>query len=152
MTSPEAGQPAPDFALPSTQGPLKLSDLAADKKVLLAFYFEDNSPLCSSQIAVLKEDYEILQQLGAQVIGVSADSLESHQDFEQRLGGLPFPLASDEKLEATRLYDVMDESGKRSRRAIFVIDKGGTILHAVPWFQPGNPTQYEEIFQALGFE
>lgn len=152
MTPPEAGQPAPDFTLPSTQGPLTLSELTAAKKVLLAFYAEDNTPLCSSEIALLKEDYEILEQLGAQVIGISADSLESHQDFQKRLGGLPFALASDEKLEAACLYGVIDESGKRSHRAIFVIDRGGTILHAVPWFQPGNPSQYEEIFQALGFE
>ena len=65
---------------------------------------------------------------------------------------MPFPLVSDEKLEAARAYGVLDEAGKRSRRAVFVIDKGGTILHVVPWFEPGNPSQYEDIFVALGFE
>lgn len=149
---PEVGERAPNFRLPSTKGELTLSDLTATGKVLLAFYSEDGTPLCASELSVLKEDYEIIQQLGAQVVAISADGLESHRDFDQRLGGLPFPLASDEKLEATKAYDVADESGKRSRRAVFVIDKGGTILYQVAWFQPGNPSQYEEIFQALGFE
>ena len=49
-------------------------------------------------------------------------------------------------------YGVVDDAGKRSRRAVFVIDTGGRILHAEPWFQPGNPGQYEAIFRALGFD
>ncbi len=149
---PEAGDEAPDFALPSTAGELRLSQLVAGKKVLLAFYSEDNTPLCSSEVSVLKEDYELVQQLGAEVVAVSADSLESHREFSQRLGGLPFPLASDERLEAATAYGVLDETGKRSRRAVFVIERGGRIAYVVPWFQPGNPSQYEAIFGALGFD
>jgi peroxiredoxin len=149
---PEVGDQAPDFTLPSTEGEIRLRDVTAKQKVLLAFYTEDNTPLCSSEVSVLKEDYEILQQLGARVIAVSADSLESHRQFAGKLGGVPFPLASDEDLETARRYGVAGDDGKRSRRAVFVIDRGGQILHAVPWFQPGNPTQYEEVFVALGFE
>ncbi len=149
---PEAGDAAPDFELPSTQGTLRLKDLTATKKVLLAFYTEDDTPLCSSEVSVLSEDCELIQQLQTEVVAVSADSLDSHQDFADKLGGVPFPLVSDEKLEAARAYGVLDEAGKRSRRAVFVIDKGGTILHVVPWFEPGNPSQYEDVFVALGFE
>lgn len=147
---PQVGQEAPDFTLPSTQGPLTLSRVVADKKVILAFYFEDNTPLCASEIASLKEDYAMVQALGAEVIGVSADGLASHQAFAQRLGGLPFPLVADEKLEAAHLYGVVDDSGKRSRRAVFVIDRGGKILHAIRRYSPSNFRHYEEIFSALG--
>ena len=149
---PEVGDAAPDFELPSTQGTLHLKDLTATKKVLLAFYTEDSTPLCSSEVSVLKEDYELVQQMQAEVVAVSADSLDSHREFAEDLGGVPFPLVSDERLEAATAYGVVDEAGKRSRRAVFVIDKGGTIVHVEPWFQPGNPGQYEEIFVALGFE
>jgi len=149
---PEAGDAAPDFELPSTQGTLNLKDLTATKKVLLAFYTADSTPLCSSEVSVLKEDYELVQQMQAEVVAVSADSLDSHREFAEDLGGVPFPLVSDERLEAATAYGVVDEAGKRSRRAVFVIDKGGTIVHVEPWFQPGNPGQYEEIFVALGFE
>lgn len=149
---PAVGRAAPDLELPSTQGRLRLKDLTATKKVVLAFYTEDNTPLCSSEVSVLKEDYELVQQLRAEVVAVSADSLDSHRDFAEKLGGVPFPLVSDENLKAARAYGVLDDAGKRSRRAVFVIDKGGKILHVVPWFQPGNPSQYEDIFAALGFE
>jgi peroxiredoxin Q/BCP len=149
---PVEGSRAPDFELPSTRGTLRLSQITSEKKVLLAFYAEDGTPLCASQVSVLKEDYELVVRLDAEIVAVSADGLSSHMDFENRLGGVPFPLVSDEQLEAARAYGVIDDSGKRSRRAVFVIDKGGTVLHAVPWFQPGNPGQYEDIFSALGFE
>lgn len=149
---PEPGGRAPDFDLPGTTGEIRLSGIFAQKKVVLAFYTEDNTPLCSSEVAMLKDDYDIIKELGAEVVAVSADSIESHREFAERLGGLPFPLASDAGLEAARAYGVVDDAGKRSRRAVFVIDTGGTVLYAEPWFQPGNPDQYEAIFRALGFE
>ena len=152
MSAPQPGEPAPDFTLPSTQGDISLHDLTAQKKVVLAFYSEDATPLCSGEVATLKEDYDLIRDLGAEVVAVSADSLDSHETFARRLGGFPFPLASDSDLLAARLYDVLDETGKRSRRAVFVIDRGGTILHAIGWYQPGNVNQYEEVFRALGFE
>jgi peroxiredoxin len=149
---PQPGDLAPDFELPSTQGKLRLKALTATRKVLLAFYTEDSTPLCSREVSVLKEDYDLVRQLRTDVVAVSADSLDSHEDFADELGGVPFPLVSDENLDAATAYGVLDEAGKRSRRAVFVIDKGGTILHVVPRFQPDNPSQYEDIFVALGFE
>jgi peroxiredoxin Q/BCP len=113
---------------------------------------EDSTPLCSSEIAMLRDDYAIIEGLGASVVAISADTVESHDDFISRLGGIPFPLLSDSALEAGRAYDVMDDRRKRSRRAVFVIDQGGSIIHAEHWFQPGNSTQYEAIFLALGFQ
>ena len=78
---PKVGDAAPDFELPSTKGTLRLKDLTGTKKVLLAFYTEDNTPLCSSEVSVLTEDYELVQQLRTEVVAVSADSLDSHVDF-----------------------------------------------------------------------
>jgi peroxiredoxin Q/BCP len=149
---PDVGDKAPDFALPSTVGDVRLSELVAGKKLVLAFYTEDNTPLCSNEIAMFRDDYEMVRELGAEVLAVSTDGLESHADFADRLGGVPFGLASDESLEAAKAYGVVDDAGKRSGRAVFVIDKGGVILHAEPWFQPGNPSQYEAVFRALGLD
>ena len=149
---PEPGDDAPDFSLPSTSGDVRLSEATDRGKVVLAFYYEDATPTCSNEISMLRDDYELVRELGAEVIAVSTDALESHETFAERLGGLPFPLASDEMLEVAKAFDVVDESGKRSRRAVFVIDRGGTVLHVERWFQPGNPSQYEAIFRALGLE
>jgi len=149
---PDAGDNAPDFVLPSTDGDVRLSEVTATSKVLLAFYTEDFTPLCANEVSVFKDDFEIVESLGARVFAISADHLDSHREFADSLGGVPFPLVADEKLAAARAYDVVDDGEKRSRRAVFVIDRGGTILHAERWFQPANPTQYEDIFRALGFQ
>ena len=93
-----------------------------------------------------------MRELGAEVLAVSVDSLESHCALEKRLGSLPFPLASDSSLEVAKLYGVQDDQGKKSHRAVFVIDQSGTILHDIPWFQPGNPGQFLEVFTALGLQ
>lgn len=146
------GQPAPDFTLPSTQGEITLSRIASERKVAVAFYVEDNTPVCTSELAALKGDYGLVQDLGAVVVAVSVDGLEAHQDFSRRLGGAPFPLVSDANLEAARMYGVVDETGKRSRRAIFVIDRGGVLVHEISWYSPANSGQYEEIFRALGLQ
>ncbi len=149
---PAPGDPAPRFTLPTTDGEVSLDGLTAKGKVVLAFYAEDATPLCSTQLSMLKDDYDTVRELGASVLAVSADSLDSHRQFAERLGGLPFPLASDEDLTVARLYNVADEEAKRSGRAVFVIDEEGLITHAEPWFQPGNPAQFEAIFRALGLE
>ena len=149
---PVPGDPAPRFTLPTTEGEVSLDDLTAQGKVVLAFYAEDDTPLCTTQVSMLKDDYHTVRELGASVLAVSADSLDSHRQFAERLGGLPFPLASDEDLTVARLYNVVDEEAKRSGRAAFVVDEEGVITHAEPWFQPGNPAQFEAIFRALGLE
>ena len=102
---------------------------------------------CPAAIAASSVCTEMIRGLSL----AEAEALTKEQ-YAAALGGLPFPLASDRDLEAARAYGVLDDGGKRSRRAVFVIDKGGAVLHVVPWFQPGNPIQYEEIFAALGFE
>jgi peroxiredoxin Q/BCP len=149
---PDPGDQAPELVLPSTSGEIRLSELTERSKVILAFYYEDSTPICSNELSMLSDDYEMVRELGAEVLAVSADDLESHKAFAERLGGVPFPLASDETLEAAKAFDVVDDAGKRSRRAIFVIDRGGKILQAERWFQPSNPSQYEAIFKALGLE
>ena len=98
----------------------------------------------------MKGEFETIREAGAQVVAVSADDLASHERFCQQLGGCPFPLVSDPELVAARLYGVLGEDGRRSHRAIFVIDRGGAILHQISWFQPGNIGQFLEIFEVLG--
>ena len=152
MGQPIEGDKAPIFSLPTTSGEFRLEEALSSGRVVLAFYAEDNTPSCNQELTAFKEEYDTLKGLGAQVVGISADGLESHRDLEQRLDGLPFPLASDSGLEVTRLYGVLDDSGKRSNRAVFVIDTDGTVAHSIPWYQPGNVSQFLEVFEALGLE
>ena len=147
------GDRAPSFRLPSTDGEVSLDALlAGGRRLVLAFYLEDGTPSCETELTILRDAFDTLRELRAGVLGISADSLASHEAFAARLGGLPFPLASDERLEAAGAYGVIDDGDpRRSHRAIFVIDGDRTILLAQPRFQPGNLAQVEAIFAALGF-
>ena len=147
---PQPGETAPDFRLPSTVGEVVGSDLWASGPVVLAFYTEDGTPACQSQVRALAEDLPLLSEFGARVIAISADSLESHRRFLERLGDLPYPLASDPDLTVARAYGVADEEQKRSRRAVFVIGAGGRILHTNPWFSAASPEQRLAVLEALG--
>ncbi len=150
---PERGDAAPDFTLPSTDGDIRLSERLRAGRVLLAFYFEDATPTCSTEVEALKDAYETLCDLGADVIAVSADSVESHRAFAQRLGGVPFPLASDAELRVARAYDVVAEDDpRRSRRALFVIEQDGVIAYTANPFSPNSLSQLEGAFRALGLE
>ena len=103
-------------------------------------------------LSSLKEEYATLQELGAEVIAVGVDTLDSHAAFEESMGGCPFPLASDPDLQVASLYDAADETGRRAVRAVYVMDETRTVLHKIPWYQPGNIGQFMEIFRALGLE
>jgi peroxiredoxin Q/BCP len=148
---PEVGDRAPDFTLASTRGEIRLSSLLRRGPVILAFYTEDATPLCSREVAMFRDDFDVISQLGAQVVAISTDSLASHEHFAERLEGVQFPLASDENGEASRAYGVLLDDDKRSARAVFVVGANGVVLHAEPWFQPGNSAQYEAVFLALSF-
>jgi peroxiredoxin len=152
--SVDAGAKAPPFRLPSTVGEVTLDGMLADgRRLVLAFYFEDGTPSCESEVRMLADAHEMLTEFNARVLAVSTDSIESHRAFAERLGGVPFPLASDEDLTAARAYDVVDGGdARRSRRAVFVVDADGTVLLALPHFQPNNISHFEAIFLVLGAE
>lgn len=150
---PDVGDLAPPFTMPSTHGAINLHGLLTrGKKVVLAFYTEDSTPTCTQEVCSLRDEYQTLQDLNAIVVAVSADSVESHEGFCEQLGGCPFPLATDRDLKVASRYDVVAEDGKRSRRAMFVIDERGTIIYKNPYYQPSNPAQLLDVFQALGLE
>lgn len=145
------GDRAPDFSLPSTHGDVRLSELLRRGHVLLAFYTEDATASCSTEIVALKDAHEMLD--GVSIVGISADSIDSHRAFAERIGGVPFPLASDAELSAARAYDVVSEDGaRRSRRALFVIEQDGTIAYAADPFSVNSTSQLEEALRALGVE
>ena len=149
---PQVGERAPEFAVETTEGRLSLGDLLSVGKLVLTFYVEDGTPLCASQVEAFKEDHPMVEELGARLLAVSADPPESHQAFARSMGGLPFPLASDGDLALASAFGVVDDSGKRSRRAVFVIGRDGTLLQRIDHYNPSNSSQYEEVFRALGMD
>ncbi len=100
-------------------------------------------------MASFKEEYPRLQALGAEVLAISADSLQSHRRFAEKLGGVPFPMLSDEGAVVITRYGVLNERGTGARRSVFVLDKDLRILHANTQFGASNPLHYRQVVEAL---
>jgi len=137
----EIGTKAPEFTLPNKDGNMvSLTDFAG-KKVVLYFYPKDNTPGCTSQACAFAEAYQEFKKINAVVIGISKDSVASHQKFAEKYG-LPFILLSDPELTAIQAYGVWQEKklyGKVSMgvvRSTFVIDENGMIEKVMPKVKP----------------
>jgi len=124
MVNVKVGEVAPDFTLPDQDGrPVMLSSLRG-RVVVLYFYPKDFTTGCTREACYFRDAYEDFTEAGAEVIGVSADSQESHRKFRNAYL-LPFSLLSDENSEVKKLYGV---SGRiLPGRVTFVIDKDGVV-------------------------
>ncbi|MGZ3582091.1 MAG: peroxiredoxin, partial [Ktedonobacterales bacterium] len=114
---------APDFALPTQGGTLvRLSDFLGKQAVVLYFYPKDNTRGCTAEACAFRDSYEVFKDAGAEVIGVSSDSEESHQQFATQ-HRLPFVLLSDRDGELRKRYGVPTTFGLVPGRVTYIIDK-----------------------------
>ena len=148
----EPNTKAPDFTLPNQNGEMvSLSDFLG-KKVILYFYPKDNTPGCTRQACAFAAANAELEEAGVVVIGISKDSVASHQKFVQKQN-LPFILLSDPELQAIEAYGVWQEKklyGKVSMgvvRTTYLIDEQGMIEKVMPKVKPD--THAAEILEYL---
>ncbi|PLX20347.1 MAG: thioredoxin-dependent thiol peroxidase [Salinivirgaceae bacterium] len=134
MITLEVGDKAPDFQAKDQNGnAISLSDFKG-KKLILYFYPKDNTPGCTAEACNLNDNYSDLTSKGFEVVGVSPDSIESHQKFIAKYN-LSFHLIADTDKEVINKYGVWGEKnmyGKKSMgllRTTFVIDEEGKIVH-----------------------
>jgi peroxiredoxin Q/BCP len=119
------GDEAPDIELPGPDGMTKVSTQRGHWLVLY-FYPADNTMGCTAEACSFRDSYEDFTDAGAVVIGVSPDSVESHEGFAAK-HRLPFTLLSDEKGEARKAYGVGKSLGLFPGRVTFVIDPDGVV-------------------------
>jgi peroxiredoxin Q/BCP len=125
----KVGDKAPDFTLPSQMGDkVTLSEFFGKKNVVLYFYPKDESRGCTKEACSFRDSYDVFTSLGAEVLGVSSQSVESHRSFASHYG-LPFILLSDEDQKVRRLYGVPSTLGVIQGRVTYIIDKKGIIRH-----------------------
>ena len=150
----KAGDAAPDFAAPATDGAvLRLADFRG-RKLVLYFYPMDDTPGCTKQACSLRDSNAEIAAKGAAILGVSAQGPESHQRFTEKFS-LNFPLLADTDLAVAKAYGVAG-SGLGgllrsvvgvSERVTFIIDEKGRISHVID--DPNCPDHGAEVLAAL---
>ena len=148
----QEGMQAPAVMLADKDGKMvSLSDFLG-KKVVLYFYPKDNTPGCTRQACAFAAAYSEFEKKNAVVIGISKDSVSSHEKFAGKYN-LPFILLSDPELQSIQAYGVWQEKklyGKTSMgvvRTTFIIDEQGKILKVMPKVKPD--TNAAEVLQLL---
>lgn len=146
------GDKAPEFSLLASTGEtISLRDLIGSK-VVLYFYPKDDTPGCTREACSFRDTDAELESAGVKVLGISADSVSSHQKFAEKFG-LPFPLLADEEKATINAYGVWGERQARGqtvmgiRRMTFLVDEEGTIQKIWPAVTPDNHAQ--EILDAI---
>jgi len=123
--TPAVGEEAPDFELPGTEGTFRLSEHRGERVVLL-FYPGDNTPVCTKQFCSYRDRGGDFASLNATVVGISAQGLESHEEFAAKFS-LNVPLLADVDKEVASKYDASGALGVK--RAVIVIDEQGIVRH-----------------------
>jgi peroxiredoxin Q/BCP len=144
------GKPAPSFSAQSTFGEISL-ERCIGRGIILYFYPKDNTPGCTTETENFRDLHDAFLAIGCVVIGVSRDSLKSHENFSKKLG-LPFPLIADTDESVCNTYDVIKLKqmyGKQVRgieRSTFLIDARGKLVQA--WRGLKVPGHAQEVLQA----
>jgi thioredoxin-dependent peroxiredoxin len=150
-TSLAEGQKAPSFKGENQNGEtVSLADFKG-KKIVIYFYPEDDTPVCTVQSCNLRDNYASLKKAGFEVIGISPNGVDSHKKFEEKFD-LPFILIADEKKEILNKYGVWGEKNMYGNlvigvhRTTFVIDEKGIIRKI--FLRPKNKAHAEEILKS----
>jgi peroxiredoxin Q/BCP len=142
------GESAPDFTLKDGNGNAwQLSDQKG-KTVVLLFYPGDNTPVCTKQLCSVRDNWADYAATGAEVVGISTDSPESHRDFVKE-HNLPLTLLSDANGKVSKVYGASSWIPGRSARAVVVIDNNGVVRHhqvqSLSLFRPKDDDVLEAI-------
>lgn len=138
----QIGSPAPDFKLPDAQGQVRQLADWHGQWLVLYFYPKDDTPGCTREACYFRDDIQKLAVLGAQVVGVSVDTVSSHAEFAKK-HHLPFPLLADTTGQVAAAYGALFDLVvfKAARRMTFIIDPQGKIAQVYSQVDPEGHSQ-----------
>jgi peroxiredoxin Q/BCP len=143
----KVGDPAPEFEGPTTDGTqLRLKDFIGKKNVVLYFYPKDDTPGCTKEACSFRDNLQPIRSMGAEIVGVSLDSVESHKKFTAKYR-LTFPLISDKGKRIATSYGVLKDNKTSAKRVTFLIDKRGRVAKVFPQVDVTKHT--DEVIAAL---
>lgn len=143
----KTGDQAPEFEGPTSDGSkLGLKDFVGKKNVVLYFYPKDDTPGCTKEACSFRDNITPIRKMGAEVVGVSLDSITSHEKFTTKYN-LPFPLISDKEKHVAKAYGVLKDTGTSASRVTFIIDKKGKVAKVFPKVDVTKHT--DEVVAAL---
>jgi peroxiredoxin Q/BCP len=151
MATPKIGSRIKDFSLPSSGGGTWSLKDAAGRKLVIYFYPKDMTSGCTRESQDFRDLYSAFRKAGVEVVGVSRDSVKSHDKFTEK-EKLPFPLLSDEDEKLCKLFDVIQEKSLYGRkylgieRSTFLLD--GTGILQREWRKVKVPGHAEEVLEA----
>jgi thioredoxin-dependent peroxiredoxin len=151
MPKLKPGTKVPDFSLPMTGGGTWSLKDAAGRPLVIYFYPRDMTSGCTREAQDFRDRYPAFRKAGAQVVGVSRDSVASHDKFTAK-ESLPFPLLADAEEKVCRLFDVIKQKSLYGRkylgveRSTFLVDGAGRLLRE--WRNVKVPGHVEEVLEA----
>lgn len=128
----QVGKKIPKFSLPASDGESWSPAGAAGKKLVIYFYPRDNTPGCTLEGQAFRDQYAQFKKAGVEIVGVSADSVESHRKFKEKMK-FPFELLADEEKKVCELFGVYKEKSLYGRkfmgieRSTFLVDEAGVL-------------------------
>lgn len=152
MSQVEVGKKAPNFTLPATgDQEISLSDMKG-KNLVIYFYPKDSTPGCTNEGKDFRDNHKAFKKLDTEILGVSRDSIKSHENFKAK-HAFPFDLLSDKEETLCNLFEVIKEKNMYGRkvmgieRSTFIIDKKGVLRHE--WRKVKVKGHVEEVLEAV---
>ena len=143
------GGMAPDFTLSSNDGrTISLADYKGKKNIILYFYPKDDTPGCTKEACTFRDDIAAFKTADTEILGVSTDTVKSHQRFVDKFQ-LNFPLLADSEKEVAKAYGALGLTGS-AKRMTFLIDKNGVIKKIVAKVKvDGHSKELQDALSAI---
>tara|TARA_B110000014_G_C20120030_1_gene593125 strand:- start:2922 stop:3365 length:444 start_codon:yes stop_codon:yes gene_type:complete len=135
--------------LTTLHGEMTLEELTKTNNVLLIYFSEYNTPLCTKQLLSFKEDFKNINEFDIVTYAVSTDSIKDISKFAKQLNGLPFEVASDDGGVIAKELNIYNDEQKRANRSIIIFNKQCEIIYSNLFYQPDNINDFINVFEYI---